>query len=285
MNMAKDRKIIYRVVIVLCMIFATIQITACKGDTSAPLESTITLETFGSPVITNLSVTAEARKTQSYRVSVADGTGAPLNGIDVDFLGQFTAGDNMLFGGVTGTAPVTLSVTKTTDDFGFINFQISVPYYTYRQLHIPYNQSAIGSTTGGQLRDDTYRYTITALDAIGGETNASASVAALVSGTSVTTPTGSVTLSWAAVPGAASYRIYGNGGDVYGLGPASVGLMVTILNPSGDPITFLDMGTYTPDPFSTPPATNGSGLSLNSVKGSVIATSGSVISDTLGINF
>ncbi|GEM_PF-6663697 len=60
----------------------------------------------------------------------------------------------------------------------------------------------VASSSGGSLATGTYYYKITALDGVGetaGGTEASAAV---------TGPNGSVAISWTAVPGATSYRIY-----------------------------------------------------------------------------
>lgn len=59
------------------------------------------------------------------------------------------------------------------------------------------------SPSGGSLPTATYYYRITAFDAGGIETNASPEVSVFVTG-----PTGSVAVSWPAVMGATSYRVY-----------------------------------------------------------------------------
>jgi hypothetical protein len=275
MIMAVNIRTIFRLSVLLFIACAVIQLAGCKGATSAPAGSKITLETFGSPIFSNLTTTAIASKTQNYRVTVVDAGGNPLNGIDVDFMGQFTNGVSIVFGGPTGSAPATLSTTKTTDDFGYLIFPITATYYAISPIHVPYNQTATGSPTGGQLDNGTYFYTVTALD-YAGETEATASISAVVTGQTSTSQTGSVTVSWQAVPGATSYRIYGR---ISG----SVGAMITLLNPSGDPLTWVDTGSATPTSTS-PPITNTTGLSLNSVVGTIIATTGSAI-DTLDVSF
>jgi len=265
------------------MAVATIQLTACGPDV-APSGSKITVVALGAPItdgpITNPTVTTTTTKTQTYRISVTDNTGLPMNDIDVNLLGNFTNGQSIDFGGATGTAPITLSTTQKTKQFGFLDFKIKVPYFAVSQIHVPYNQTAVGSTTGGTLVDGTYDYTVTALD-FAGETEATAPISAIVSGTSTTTPAGSVTVSWAAVPGATSYTVYGR------IFPGSFGALITILNPSGDPLTWVDTGSNPPTTapcFGTPAACNTTGLSLNSVVGTAQATSGSAL-ETFSINF
>ena len=61
---------------------------------------------------------------------------------------------------------------------------------------------ATPSTTGGSLATATYYYKISALNA-SGESVGSAEASAAVTG-----PTGSVALTWSAVTGATSYRVY-----------------------------------------------------------------------------
>lgn len=69
-------------------------------------------------------------------------------------------------------------------------------------LAVPTNPAATPSTTGGTLAAGTYYYRITALNAAG-ETTGSVEVNAVTTGT-----TSSVVLTWTAVTGATSYKIY-----------------------------------------------------------------------------
>lgn len=69
-------------------------------------------------------------------------------------------------------------------------------------LNAPASLAATGSTTGGTLVAATYYYKVTALNA-SGETVGSNEVSVTTTGT-----TSSVALSWAAVAGATSYKIY-----------------------------------------------------------------------------
>lgn len=75
-------------------------------------------------------------------------------------------------------------------------------YVVNSDLTTPAGLAATASTTGGSLATATYFYKVTALNSIG-ETTGSAEVSAAVTG-----PTGSVTLTWNAVVGASSYRVY-----------------------------------------------------------------------------
>jgi hypothetical protein len=78
---------------------------------------------------------------------------------------------------------------------GFLGIALEV-------LPPPVQAATVPSGVGGTLATGTYRYTITAVNALG-ETIRSNEQSAAVTG-----PTGSVALSWAAVTGATAYRIY-----------------------------------------------------------------------------
>jgi len=262
------------------MAVATIQLTACGPDT-APSGSTITVVTIGTPVILNPvtvpTVTATTTKTQTYRITLTDKAGLPMNDLDVNLLGQFTNGQSIHFGGATGTAPVTLSTTQKTGDFGFLDFAITTPYYSIGNvLSFPPNQTATPSDTGGNLGDGLYLYQITSLD-YAGETNAGGTISATVTNVTTTTATGSVALTWSAVPGATKYNVYGN------ISPAAPGYLVTVVCPCPDPVTFTDKGFNYPA-GAVPPGGNTTGLGLNSIIGTGQATSGSALK-TFNINF
>jgi len=277
---------IFRLALLLFMAVAAIQLTACGPD-AAPSGSTITVEKNGSPIIigpilTNPTGTATTTKTQKYRVSVADPKGLPMNDIDVNFLGQFSNGQNIDFGGVIGTAAITLATSQKTGDFGFLDFAITSPYYAIGNvLSFPSNQTAAPLATGGNLADGIYSYQITSLD-FAGESTAGGTIAATVTNVTPTTATGSVTLTWKAVPGATQYNVYGN------ISPGAPGYLVTIdcsstASPCPDPVTFTDMGQYYPA-GATPPATNTTGVGLNSIVGTAQATSGAALA-TFDISF
>lgn len=69
-------------------------------------------------------------------------------------------------------------------------------------LNAPGTVTPAPSTTGGTLATGTYYYKVTAINA-SGETQASPEATAAVTG-----PTGSVVLTWSAITGATSYKIY-----------------------------------------------------------------------------
>jgi hypothetical protein len=276
MGMIVKIKKLSRMSVLLLIAFSVMVLSGCGKSGTPPPGATLTIEKIGDPIVSNLTITASATKTQNYRVSVADDAGLPLSGVSVDSIGQFTNGVNINFGGSIGSAPKTLASTMKTGDSGFAPFAISVPYFAQGvQLQAPLNQTAIGSATGGQLSGGTYSYTVTALD-FAGETDAVTPYSAIVSAPTTST-VGSVALSWKAVAGATSYNVYGR---ISG----SEGLMVSILCPCPDPVTFVDTGSLTPT-GTPPPVTNTTGISLNSVKGTFFATAGSAISSQTTVDF
>ena len=72
-----------------------------------------------------------------------------------------------------------------------------------QNMAAPGTLSPSTSTTGGTLAAATYYYKVTTLDAIGGETVASPEASITTTGA-----TSTVTLTWTAIQGASSYRIY-----------------------------------------------------------------------------
>jgi len=98
--------------------------------------------------------------------------------------------------------------------------------------------AAVASESGGTLGAATYRYRLTYTLA-GIESAVSANSAdAIVAGAS-----GSVNLTWGAIPGASNYKIYGRTGASF----------LNIF--SGTALTFLDTGSVTPS--GAAPATTG----------------------------
>lgn len=94
--------------------------------------------------------------------------------------------------GVSSTAaPVTnVAITAPSSEFT-VTSQLSPP-----------GALTISATSGGTLASGTYYYKVTSVNAAG-ETTGSAEVSIAVTG-----PNGAVSLSWAAVTGAASYKVY-----------------------------------------------------------------------------
>ena len=274
MAMIVKIKKLSRMSVLLLIAFAAMVFSGCGPSGTPPPGATVTIAQIGDPIVSNLTITASASKTQNYRVSVADADGLPLKGVNVDFTGQFTNGVNINFGGPIGSAPITLFSTAETGDFGFLTFSITAPYFNQGpQIHVPFNQTAVGAATGGTLAGGTYFYTVTALD-FQGETEATMPISAIVSAPT-TSLVGSVTVSWQAVPGARAYNVYGRSSG-------SIGLMVTILSPST--VTFLDTGSATPN-ATPPPTANTTGLSLNNVIGTFNATTGTAIATSPAVNF
>jgi hypothetical protein len=281
MNMAINKKTIFRLALLLFMAVATIQLTGCGPD-SAPSGSTITVVALdGLDVqgpITNPTVTTNTTKTKTYRITLVDEAGLPMNKLNINLLGMFTDGQSINFGGTIGTAPVTLSTTQSTGDFGFLDFKIKTPYFSLGNvLSFPPNITATPSATGGNLADDTYFYQITSVD-FAGETPASGQVAGIVTNATTTTATGSVILTWSAVPGATKYNVYGRSATLF---PGASGYLVTIdcssaATPCPNPVTYTDQGIYFPQ-GAAPPAGNTTGLGLNSIIGTAQATSGSAL--------
>lgn len=70
-------------------------------------------------------------------------------------------------------------------------------------MALPASPSLSASVSGGSLASNIYYYVVTALDGAGGETTRGGESLQAVAG-----PTGSVGVTWTAIPGAASYRVY-----------------------------------------------------------------------------
>jgi hypothetical protein len=292
MNMSINKKTIFRLALLLFIAVSAIQLTACGPDV-APGNSIIKVEAFGDPIIngptTNPSVTSTTTKTQTYRITLADETGLPMNDLDVNLLGQFTNGQSINFGGAIGSAPVTLSTTKKTGDFGFLDFAIKIPYYAIGvQLLPPYNQTVLAGAGLGSLTDDTYHYTVTSVD-LAGESTALPFMQIILSGVTNTITgagTGSVDLSWKKVVGASRYYVYAYNETTY----TSIGALAFVdCDPvlgCTDPVTWTDDGSYwPPNTLLTPPTTNTTGLGINGVKGTMQVTSGAAKATTQTIDF
>jgi hypothetical protein len=85
---------------------------------------------------------------------------------------------------------------------GPYDLTILIPYRAPTRLPEPKNVQAVASTTGGTIGSETRTYAVTAVNA-DGETTAAQQASVTTTG-----PTASVEITWAAVPGATSYRIY-----------------------------------------------------------------------------
>lgn len=120
------------------------------------------------------------------------------------------------------------------------------------QLSPPVQSAPSTATTGGTLAAGTYRYYVTAINAVG-ETTVSNEVSQITTGA-----TSTVTLNWAAIPGSTGFRVYrtaAGGASGTELFLVAVGLVVTYidtgaLTPSGAyPITNT---AVTPGVYSAP---------------------------------
>ncbi len=103
--------------------------------------------------------------------------------------------------------------------------------------------TATPSESGGTLAAATYKYKISAVNGNGVGIASAASADAVVSGS-----TGSVALTWTAVPGATSYRVFGRTGGAFDLIAE-----VSVTN-------YTDTGAITPDVTKPAPASDGTQL-------------------------
>jgi hypothetical protein len=289
MNTIVKIRVICRLILLLIIGLMMSGLAACKGGTTAPFGSTITIEKSGDAIYSGPTDTLhlDTTKSQKYRVTVLDPTGAPMDGVDVNFQGTFTNGQLITFGGSSvGSAPNTLQSINTTAN-GLIYFLISAPYTAVGvKLLPPYDQTAVAGAGLGSLTDDTYHYVVTSLDKAG-ESTAYGPIQIVLSGVTDTTTgagSGSVDLSWTKVAGASSYNVYAYNDKTY----TSIGLLFRLdCPPAGcsDPVTYTDNGSFwPPDTGVIPPTTNTTGLGDNNVKGTMQATTGAAIA-TQDIDF
>lgn len=124
------------------------------------------------------------------------------------------------------------------------------------QLTTPAGVGTSTATTGGQLAAATYSYRVSALNEYG-ETTASTGVTRVTTGT-----TSTVTVSWTAVPGAISYRIYGRASG-------SELLIATVGAPT---VSWTDTGWFTPS--GALPGSNTTGPFTSTMVGQSIYISG-----------
>ena len=140
---------------------------------------------------------------------VANGSGTT----SVNTAGYFSAsGATTNYAIIAAAGNVGIGTTTPTEA---LTLAANSNFGTY--LGTPGTPTATGSNTGGSLATATYFYKITALDSQGNQTAASAE--SNPGGTVSSGSVGSVTVSWTAVPGASSYRVYqgtsSNGENVY----------------------------------------------------------------------
>ena len=132
-------------------------------------------------------------------------------------------------------------------------------------LASPAAPTLTANLTGGSLADASYQYRVSALDQSGNTlAGPEAAAAAVIAGGG---GQGSVTVTWAAVSGAASYNVYGRTA-------AAELLMANIIDPTdgaqGD-VQFIDNGSITPSgalPLTDTAATPNPIVSFGAVRGS-----------------
>ena len=257
--------------VLLLIAFSIIVLSGCGKSGTPPPGAVLTI-TQGNLITIGSGTTGTS--TQNVRVSVFDAAGNPLDGVNVDLIATFTTGDSILFSGTTGTAPVTFFSNVTTERFGFVDVAISAPAAIQKFLAAVAGLGATPAATGGNLLNAvTYSYKVTAVDTVGGETDAPNTVSALVSTPSCTvTNCGNVKITWSAVTGAAGYKVYGDGGlgGLFGL--------LTSSKLGATTLTFIDTGSPAPAFGTNPPSSNGAGVSINAVAGTITGTSGSLVS-------
>lgn len=169
---------------------------------------------------------------------------ADINGGAFDSTQAGSTGVDMTYGpnaavincSVTSTGNGTLTLTSGTVTDTVLGNGINVGPYT----NPPYTVSVATATTGGTLPASTaYEYVITCVTASGLETNTSSSV-------SVTTGSGTATnentITWNAVPNAASYNVYGR----------TSSSLLKIANTTST--SYTDTGSITPS--GSPPSAN-----------------------------
>ncbi len=111
--------------------------------------------------------------------------------------------ENILFGGadpvIANLVPSDITIRRNlfTKDLKWRNPVLATP-----------KPAAVASTTGGALAGTTYGYKVVAYGACGNSKTCNSLASPEVRAT-VTSSTGSVRVSWAAVSGATSYRVYG----------------------------------------------------------------------------
>lgn len=107
-------------------------------------------------------------------------------------------------------------------------------------ISAPTTPTVVVGASGGTLIAATYAYKVTAISAIGETLPSTASSTVVASGT-----TNQLTVSWAAVPGARGYKVYGR------ITGGSFGLLATV---GSNTLSFVDTGTVTPTVASQPPS-------------------------------
>jgi hypothetical protein len=266
MNMAVNRKTLLRLFALLFMALSLLTLVGCgRGSKDAPLGSTVTIKRMSFLHAIDSSITYT--NSETWRVSVADKDGNPLNGIDVKLEALIGQGQNVTVNGQTGNAGDTLTSTITMRSFGFKDFLITASDQAIG-LTLPFPDPVTAAalvSVGGLLIDGTYTYTVTAKDASTPtlETVAQSTASAVIS--NATTSANSVRVSWQAVAGATGYNVYGRTG--------TQGFLATIPTSTTG---WIDTGSIAPGAAPPPLGTQPPGISVNVVKGTLGASTGAV---------
>ncbi len=257
-----------RFLVLLISIVSLLALVGCGNSKEAPFGATMTITEIIKSSGTPTTGTTEAT---TYRVSVVDAAGLPMANIDVDLLGGFTSGDRINMNGSIGSvglSPLVLASKITLNNSGYQDFTVSAPTITARPIFPPALGSGSGISGGGSLINGTYNYAVTALDVVGGETNAAGVFSVVLSdGTS----TQGVHITWPATVGAAGYNVYGRTG-------ATPGVLSLLASNITGTTGYNDSGAAAIG--GAPPASNTTGVAVNTVTGSIQATSGSLIETT-----
>ena len=209
MNMADLVTKISRPVVLALISVSLILIAGCKGQDEGPFGTSISIEELGSAVTDPNDPT---KKQQTYRVTVIDTEGFPMNGIKVHVFGTYEGGGLTLDG-----LPVTpvFRVDKETGNWGVLDLVLSAPSTTLATgTTDPFISNVTGTVTGGNITTGTYTYAVTAIDYKDGQSNYSNLVSAP---TATTDPTNSFVVTWGSIAGATSYNVYRDSGGGLGL--------------------------------------------------------------------
>jgi hypothetical protein len=215
----------------------------CKGDTTAPFGSTVTLVETDRLYAT--TPTFLYTNTLTYRVMVLDPTGLPMSGVDVNLEALITSGQNVNINGVPGNAGDRVLSTLTMNDSGYKDFAIIASDQAFGTvLDLPV-ATATPIIAGGTLPDGTYYYTVTASDASTPiqETVAASTASAVIS--SATSSNNSVQISWNQIRGATAYNVYGR--------VPTVGSEVLLATVPTSTTVWIDKGDSPQDPTRNPP--------------------------------
>lgn len=135
--------------------------------------------------------------------------------------------------GTTDTYPNTEAMILLAVQAGIKPFLVSIPPQGSAALPTPAAPTVSAAITGGTLAAATYSYRVAALNSAGTTLCSAAATGVVASGT-----TGSCTISWAHVQGAATYKIYGRTGGSE--------LLIATVTIAASGCTFIDTGSVTP---------------------------------------